>query len=124
MRGALVVLPALIVLVALRIVIQPAPLATAAPGIPAIIQRRLAEPPLMALKSYTWGTFGVLGLLPFLTRRNLVHLRTFGLFIALIYAQLLVAINTERLLVLAFPAVILMSCETIRAYAMRDYGRR
>lgn len=110
MRRAVVVLPALIVLVILRLVIHPA-------GVPAnalFVGWRLRTFNAQALEDWTVGTFGVLFVLPYLTRRNLRTLRLFGAFLALIYAQLAIANNTERLLVLAFPAFILMSLEGLQ----------
>lgn len=77
---------------------------------------------LSTLRTWTFGVFGLLAALPFLTRRNLVHAARFAPFLLLIYAQLLVASDTERLLVIAFPAVIIMSLETVRRYVSKSYG--
>lgn len=69
-----------------------------------------------ALLSWTVGTFGLLFVLPFGTRRNIQHCARFAPFILLVYAQLILANNTERLLVDAFPAFLIMSLETVRRY--------
>jgi hypothetical protein len=111
-RGLWVFIPAALVFVGLRLLIHPV-------GIPAgtgvdILGWRLRTFDFSALKDWTVGTFGGLFVLPYLTRRNLRTLRLFGAFLALIYAQLLIANNTERLLVLAFPMFILMSIEGLR----------
>lgn len=56
------------------------------------------------------ATFGIMLALPFLAmRRNAELLVRYSPFLLLVNVQLLIAENTERLLVYAFPAVILMS---------------
>lgn len=70
----------------------------------------------------TFGTFGILLIIPWFSKSNLRHLAIFAPYLALIYAQLLIANNTERLLVLAFPALIVMSLETIQGYTIKRRG--
>lgn len=71
-----------------------------------IISKRLATlgPTLVR----TASAYGLLaGILPFLGGRRALRMAArFSPFLALVYGQLLFALNTERLLVLAFPAVI------------------
>lgn len=112
MRDAVVVLPALIVLIALRLLVHP--VGTYAADLPTIWRNRSASFGVDALKNWTVGTFGGLFVLSYLTRRNLRTVRLFGAFLVLVYGQLLIAGNTERLLVLAFPVFILMSIEGLR----------
>lgn len=121
MRRAVVVLaqgivfvPALITIIALHLIVQPA---NGTDSLVAIlmggVKRRALEFGLWSAWRWTFGTFGALLLLPFLTRRNLKHLRRFAPFIALVYVQLFLASDTERLIVLTFPAFIIMALESI-----------
>jgi hypothetical protein len=72
------------------------------------------------LYAYSVGTFGVIVLLPlFALRRAGVLFLRFLPFLLLVYAQLLFAVNTERLLVLAFPAVILMALAGVEGLSER-----
>jgi hypothetical protein len=72
------------------------------------------------LYAYSAGTFGVILLLPlFALRRTGVLLLRFLPFLLLVYAQLFFAVNTERLLVLAFPAVLLMALAGIEGISER-----
>ncbi len=126
-RMLLVGLPAITVLVAVRFGIPawnsnfsythslPKPIAANARTLPdysflavarGAISERLAS--LGSTVVRTVSAYGLLvGILPFLGgRRALRMAATFSPFLALVYAQLLFALNTERLLVLAFPAVI------------------
>lgn len=118
MRRAVVVLPALVTLLALRLLIHPVG-ASAGQGVD-MLGWRLRTWDVYAFRDWTIGTFGVLFILPYLSRRNLRTLRLFGAFLVLVYAQLLVANNTERLLVLAFPVFVLMSLEGLRHRLRKD----
>lgn len=72
------------------------------------------------LYSYSAGTFGAILLLPlFAPRRAGVLFLRFLPFLLLVYAQLLFAVNTERLLVVAFPAVLLMALAGIEGLSER-----
>jgi hypothetical protein len=72
-----------------------------------------------SLLSYSTGTFGVsLIFLPlFAVKRNLSLLWRFLPFIILTYISLLFAVNTERLLVSAFPAFLIMALYGIKNIA-------
>lgn len=66
------------------------------------------------------ATFGVALLLPFLApKRNLGLLIRFLLFLLMVNGQLLIAEATERLIIYAFPAVILMSLNGLESIAIR-----
>jgi hypothetical protein len=82
--------------------------------------RRLRDLSVDDLYSYTIGTFGAVLLLPlFAWRRSGVLFLRFLPFLALVYAQLLFAVNDERLLVAAFPAVILMALAGVDALVVK-----
>ncbi len=72
---------------------------------------RLHSFSLRAFNSYTFGAFGVmLLLLPFFSKRgNRGLLLRFLPFILIVYFQVFFATNTERLLIAAFPAMIILS---------------
>jgi len=75
------------------------------------------------LGAFTFGTYGVLLIaLPFFAlARNASLFARFLPFLALVYAQVLFASNTERLLVAGFPAVILLSLNGLdRIASFRD----
>lgn len=81
---------------------------------------RLRNASLWDLYSYSAGTFGAILLLPlFAPKRAGLLLLRFLPFLLLVYAQLLFAVNTERLLVLAFPAVLLMALAGIEGLSER-----
>jgi hypothetical protein len=69
--------------------------------------------------TYTVGTFGVAPVLLacLAPRDNAVRLVRFLPFLALVYAQILFAMNIQRLLVLAFPAVIPLALDGLRTLA-------
>ena len=68
-----------------------------------------------SLNSYTFGTFGViLLLLPFFSKEgNRTILLKFLPFLLLVYSQIFFAVNTERLLIAAFPLMIILSLNGI-----------
>jgi len=81
---------------------------------------RLRNASLWDLYSYSAGTFGAILLLPlFAPKRAGLLLLRFLPFLLPVYAQLLFAVNTERLLVLAFPAVLLMALAGIEGLSER-----
>lgn len=81
---------------------------------------RLRNTSAWDLYTYSVGTFGVILLLPlFALRRAGVLFLRFLPFLLLVYTQLLFAVNTERLLVLAFPAVLLMALAGIEGLLER-----
>ncbi len=124
-------LPAIAILVALRFAIparndDPAYVRTLSPTLAQIdqpgeryddwsrfeqIARRRLGVTLSDLHAYSVGTFGMLPLLLplFDLRRNLRLLVRFLPFVLPVYLQLLLATDTQRLLILAFPVIILMS---------------
>jgi len=73
--------------------------------------QRFNDLSLLTLKSYTVNTFGVIGLLlPFFSiKKNINLFVKYFPFIFLVYFQLLFASNTERLIIAAFPVVIIMA---------------
>lgn len=73
------------------------------------------------IRTYSFGTFGVLVmLLPlFSLRRNSIVFLRFLPFLVLGYAQLLFAVNNERLIVVCFPAMILLALNGIASVAER-----
>lgn len=73
------------------------------------------------LATYSFGTFGVLVmLLPFFAlRKNSLLFWKFIPFFLLGYAQLLFAVNNERLIVLCFPAMILLALNGVASIAER-----
>lgn len=79
--------------------------------------------PLESIHSYTIGAFGVLPLILALAAptRNLRLMARASPFLALVYLQLLVATDTQRLVVLAMPVVILMALNGLEAIVR---GRR
>jgi len=82
------------------------------------LQRLRSLSPQMPML-YTVGTFGVVAaMLPlFAVRRNLPLFVRFLPFLLLVYAQLLIATNEMRLLVMAFPAVIILALNGAEAMA-------
>lgn len=72
---------------------------------------RWADRSLSAVHAYSVGTFGALSLiLPwFDARRNVRRLLCFLPFLALVYAQLFFATDTQRLLVVASPVVLVLA---------------
>ena len=140
-RCVLLTLPAILVLLSLRVLIpsmndDPGYLNTL-PETARIVQdgvssydyadlfasiglRRLRDLSMETLYSLTIGTFGVLLLLPlFAWKRSGVLLLRFLPFLVLVYAQLLFSVNEERLLAVAFPAVILMALTGVDALAAK-----
>jgi hypothetical protein len=70
--------------------------------------------------TYTVRSFGLLFLLPFLSvGRNMGPLLRYSPFLLLVYCQLLIAHDSERLIVLCFPAVILMALNGIESAAKK-----
>ncbi len=110
-RSLLLTLPAVLVLVALRIGIPTTTEYSYMERLRRIGGERIEDLSWKALRLYTSNTFGVLLLLlPFLDpKRNLLVLIRFLPFLLLVYSQILLATNTERLLVLGFPALIIMA---------------
>lgn len=106
----LALIPALIVTVGLRLVIHPIPDDYSMLG---LLRWRLETFDPSLVSRITIGTFGILFVLPFLSRRNLNHLKVFAPFLVLCYAQLLVANTDERLVALAFPVFIVMSLTAV-----------
>lgn len=90
-----------------------------------ISQQRFEDRSWSALHAYTVGTFGVLSLvLPFFDfRKNTELLLRFLPFVVLTYVQLLLATDTQRLLILAFPVTITMSLNGLE-HLMRRFGIR
>ena len=84
--------------------------------------QRIRDFSLDSLFSYTIGTFGVsLLILPlFSIKKNIALFFRFLPFIALTYFSLLFALNTERVLVSAFPAIIIMALYGARAIAEKS----
>lgn len=122
-QGIILAVVASLVFVGLRSAIQPKPYDyNLIESLREEVTARAQTFGLPALRSWTLGTFGLLFIMPFLARRNLSHAARFAPFLLLIYAQLLFASDTERLLVMAFPAVIIMSLETVRLYVSKSYG--
>ena len=139
-RALLAAAPALVALVAVRLAIPawngqpyaldlPAPIAANARTVPdysflavarATLARRLDELPSTIVR--TISAFGLLvGLLPFLGGRTAARLAArFAPFLVLVALQEVFAFNTERLLVLAFPAVIPLAVCGLRT--LRDHG--
>ncbi len=116
-RTVLLVTPAIAVLVAVRIGIPSSHSYDYLERLRRIGGERLDTlGPSTIVESYLLRTFGVaVSLLPFFAiRRNLSLALRFSPFILLVYSQLLFATNTERLLVLAFPAMILMALHGVR----------
>jgi hypothetical protein len=66
----------------------------------------------------TVGSFGLLALLPLLSLRKETLLSWLP-FVLLVYCQLLFAVDTERLLVLAFPALIVLSLNGLKRFPER-----
>jgi len=90
---------------------------------------RLAQPSFEMLYAWTVGTFGfVPTLAPLLAiRRNLVPFFRFLPFLLLVYSQPLFAGDTSRLLVLAFPAVIVLALNGfawVRGIAVALWARK
>lgn len=73
--------------------------------------QRLNSISLSTLKDWSAGTYGELALLLplFSLKKNVRHFLRFTPFFLLIYSQLFFAVNTQRLLVIGFPAIILLS---------------
>ena len=86
---------------------------------------RLADRSLSAVHAYSVGTFGVLSLiLPwFDARRNARRLLRFLPFLALVYAQLFFATDTQRLLIVASPIILVLALHGLDRLD-RDYGVR
>jgi len=83
-------------------------------------KRRLQNLSWVWLGRYTIGAWGPAAtVLPLLSRRNGALALRLLPFLVLIYAQLLVATDTERLLAVGFPAVILLSLNGVRALEER-----
>jgi hypothetical protein len=142
-RAAAATAPALLVLMAVRLAIPawngqpyalglPGPIAANARTIPdysalaiarEVLSRRAAD--LTSTLTHTVSAFGLLvGVLPFLggRRARALALR-FSPFLILVALQLVFAFNTQRLLVLAFPAVIplaLCGLRTLREHDVPD----
>jgi hypothetical protein len=72
----------------------------------------------VTLKQLTIGTFGLLALLPLLSLRKETLLSWLP-FLLLVYCQLLFAVDTERLLVLAFPALIVLCLNGLKRFPER-----
>jgi hypothetical protein len=81
-----------------------------------VVQERLQDLSFHALNRYTVGTFGVLAmLLPFFAIRENARLLVRVLpFLGLVYAQLLFAVNTERLLIAGLPAIIVLAVNGVK----------
>ena len=139
-RVAVATTPALLVLLAVRLAIPswngqsyalalPGPIAANARTIPDysalavardVLARRAADLPTTLVRAVS--AFGLLvGILPFLGGRHARALAIrFSPFLALVVTQLVFAFNTQRLLVLAFPAVIPLALCGLDA--LRDRG--
>ncbi|MFX1385402.1 MAG: hypothetical protein ACFFBP_23540 [Promethearchaeota archaeon] len=74
-----------------------------------------------ALKAYSVGTFGVFIMLTpfFAIKKNGLLFVKFLPFLIFVYAQLLFAVNTERLLIFAFPAMIILTLNGLKAISDR-----
>jgi hypothetical protein len=139
-RAALAALPAVLVLAAVRLAIPawngqpyalglPGPIAANARTVPdysaiavarATLTRRANELPSTIVS--TVSAFGLLiGVLPFLGGHRAARLAArFSPFLVLVVLQEVFAFNTERLLVLAFPAVVPLAVCGLRT--LRDHG--
>ena len=86
-----------------------------------VSSERLERLSLSELHSYLVAPFGLLVVLLLLVglRSSWQPLVRYSPFLALVAAQLVVANNTERLLVLAFPAVIVAAISSVRSLAER-----
>lgn len=120
-RAALVAAPAVAVLAALRLGIPPIspedPLAT----VREMVAFRLRRPVTNQLYLLTVGSWGALAVLALLRPRALPaavarHLDAVAV-VAVAYASLLVANNTDRLLVYALPAVLPLALRNVEAFA-------
>ncbi len=109
-EGALALLPAVAVTAGLRLTI-------AGEGLSVLETMKMTlQGRYFDLYAYTYGTFGIAVLLPLLSpARALRFAVPYAPFIALVYAQLLVANNTERLLVVAAPVVLLCGLTAMEA---------
>jgi len=117
MRWLYLVLPSIVILIALRVFIpQENELYNIRNLFQTIGMDRIEHFSWDSLSSYTIGTFGlILSLIPFFSiKRNVDYLVRFLPFIALTYLSLLFAVNTGRVIVSAFPAVIVMGVEGMR----------
>lgn len=113
-RGLLLVAPAIIVTIAIRLAIPHANDYSLLTTI-AEVYRLRAERGDWNLYRFTFGTFGPLLALPFVTLRATVRfIQPFALFIVLVYAQMVLATDTERLLIVAYPVLILCVLNSLR----------
>lgn len=143
-RGVLVIAPALLVLVGVRLLIQPengndAYLATMPPQISRfpelfekydyrqrytdiVVNDRWAHRQWGDFDQYLLDPFGlpVLGLAAAGAVVNPKRAARLGPFVILVYSQLLFATDTQRLLVLALPALAMLGAESIAALARRQ----
>lgn len=123
-RLLLLTLPSIAVLIGLRIAIPSSGFTAQDEDVWARIGRIMAvrirafELP-SGLRRYALAPFGVMmALLPFFSpKRNAALLLKFLPFILLCYGQLLLASNTERLLVVAFPAVLILALHGLSHFA-------
>lgn len=117
-RASYLIAPALLVLFAIRILF---PTTNAEYNAATLLQTigwsRIQNLSIDSLLSYSIGTFGIsLIFLPFFSiRQNLPYFFRFLPFIALTYLSLLFAVNTSRLIVSAFPAIIVMALYGIKS---------
>jgi|GEM_PF-4954060 len=89
-------------------------------SVPLIIAPGLQDSLIGAFVFGNVATFGLMLVLPFLApKRNVEHLLRYSPFIILVNAQILVAEGTERLLVYAFPFVLLTSIVGLKSLSDR-----
>lgn len=118
-RTVLYALPAVVVLIALRLGIPPTGRYHYTARLDEFIALRMEQFNRARLTNWTVRTFGLPALLlaVFAPRRNAALLLRFLPFLILVYLQILLARDTSRLLVLGFPAVVLASLTGARAIA-------
>lgn len=122
-RGALLIAPAVFVTAALRLAIPHSNDYSLAEALTTTLQLR-AQRGDWNLYRFTLGTFGPLLIVPLLApRANWRIVRPLLPFVALVYAQTLVATDTERLLIVACPLLILLVLNTFRVRFSRVFGR-
>lgn len=73
------------------------------------------------LYTLTLGSFGVTGLLSIIGGRvNLSYLKKFYPLLILAYSQLFFAVNIQRLIVISFPLMIILSVNTLKTFRERN----
>lgn len=120
-RALLLALPAIMVVVALRLGLPPSSRYSLTARLEEFIALRSQQFNQNRFLNWTTGTFGVAPLLLplFAPRRSAELFLRFLPFLLLVYLQLLLARDTSRLLVLGFPAIILLALTGARALAER-----